>query len=727
MLAIDILICGLLAVAVVVWWYPRMRRREWLLATLAIGVAITSVAAFFAYRWQAGVATATSAIFLLALLVGYFRPRTLREGLTFWLSGVTLSAASVASMLAFYWFPIIDLPEPTGPYKVGVHDFELTDDLRTGVHAIAPDEPRRLAVRVWYPAKDTVGYDRIPYLSALEAQTTARELGEVTPLGPMFFPYLRYSQTNSYRGAPIAEHLDDLPVVMFSHGYRGFKGQNTMLMEHLASHGYLAFAVQHTYDSVSTVFPNGDVVPMDPALVEYVLEYRERLATEGYAQEVIDVWTNPDLAQRRAAHLARNELPTSTRLVRFSAQVWVDDRVFVLDALQRGSVPYSVADVVALGNYDRIGSMGMSFGGSAACAMCMVDRRCAVVVNVDGEDRHAITFNRNMTAPMLSYRTDVRFYVQRMPGGEDEEGQNLVDFSYERHETAGLRPDLYRFRMTDVSHYMATDFGVFLRRNGNPFTESLFGYADGAEVNHVSNDIVRGFLDKHLRDGVDHSDGEFPEAQFTKHAAYVERHDTAHVREWWLTENPQDRTVRVVFETALGEWALALYPERAPNTVADFLSLVDAGGFDGLKIASGSTSSKLGTEVGVVSLPSTHLEASAAEASTDVSADSDNAVPQLSGIGYEHGVVAYDPGTDGMTAATWIIHLGESGRLRYSGIADEVPAEVGPLKSDDPIPFGRVLYGLHVLEGIQRGTLAKDRDSDLADRAVKIVRAYRVD
>ena len=718
MRAVDYLICGLLATTVVVWWFPRMRRREWLLGAAATAAALASVAAVVAYRWQAGVAGMAAIAFLLALLVGRFRPRSLREGAAYWSSGAFLAASTVAAMLAFYWFPIIDLPPPGGPHKVGVRDFELTDESRRGVHAFAPEEPRRLAVRVWYPVDDTDGHPRIPYYSALEARTTAREMGAVTPLGRLFFQYLRYSMTNSHRAAPMPDRFDDLPVVLFSHGYRGFKGQNTVLMEHLASHGYLAFAMQHTFDSVPTVFPNGDVEPMDPALVEEINEYRRTLETEGYAPEVIDVWTNPDLAQRRAAHLARNDLATSTRLVRFSAQVWVDDRVFVLDALERGHVPDSVADVVAAGDYDRTGSLGMSFGGSAASAMCMVDRRCAVVVNIDGEDRHAITFNRSMTVPMLSYRTDVGFLVRNLPGGEDAVGQSLVDFSYERHETAGLRPDLYRIRMTDVSHYMASDFGIFLRRNGNPFSKSLFGFVDGAVANKINNEVIRGFLDRHLRDRTDRSDhGYFPEAQLAKHSAHLVRHDTAHVRDWWLTENPRDRTVRVVFETALGDWALALYPERAPRTAARFLATLDAGGFDGVKIASGASSSKFGTGVGVVALPTTLPEAATAEVGG-------TGLPESSGIAYEHGVVAYDPTADGSTAAAWIVHLGEPGRLRYSGITDEPPPEAGPETVDDPATFGRVLYGLRVLESIQRGSFETD---GVADGAVLVDRAYRVD
>lgn len=713
MVIVDGLISALLLAAVVAWWFPRLPGRRWLLLGAAAGAGILGVGAVLAYRWQAGVAVIAAVGFLLVLLGERFFPDVIRKTASYWLGGVLLTGLGAAAMLAFYWFPIVDLPEPTGPHKVGVRDFEVTDESRRGLYAFAPDESRRLSVRVWYPVDDTSGHSPIPYFSALEARTTASALGSVTPLGRHFFPYLRYSMTNSHRDAPIPDRFDDLPVVMFSPGYRGYKGQNTVLMEHLASHGYIAFALQHTYDSATTVFPNGDIAEMDPALIEMVNAHRESVAEHGYPQETIDVYSNPDLGQRRAAHQARNKLASSQRLVSFSAQIWVDDRVFLHDVLQRGDVPESVADVVAAGDYDSTGQMGMSFGGSAASAVCMVDRRCAAVVNMDGEDRHAITFNRSMPVPMLSYRTDTGFFVDQLSDG-DEEGQSLVDFSYERHETAGLRPDLYRIWMPDVSHYMHSDYGIFLSRNRNPFTQSLFGLVDGAVANQINNEVVRGFLDKHLRRPA--VGGDFPEAWLRKYSDFLANHDTAFIREWWRSENPQDRTLRVVFETPLGDFALALYPQRAPVEVTAFLAAVEAGSFNGVAVASGARSMRFGAPVGVVELP---VSSEFVRSAKDAQADS------WEGIGYEHGVVALDLAVDGPPDAKWLVNLGAPGRLRYGGIADALP-EIEPRQAGDPVAFGRVLYGLRVLERIQHGSFDWHR-TGTENGSVVIERASRAD
>jgi hypothetical protein len=50
---------------------------------------------------------------------------------------------------------------------------------------------------------------------------------------------------------------------MFSHGYGGVIMQNTVLMEELASHGYVVFSIAHPYEAVVTAFPNGDVIYED--------------------------------------------------------------------------------------------------------------------------------------------------------------------------------------------------------------------------------------------------------------------------------------------------------------------------------------------------------------------------------------------------------------------------------------------------------------------------------
>ena len=257
MLWVDLGTVALLTCSVLLWWCRSRSRRLTILTGLALVTATVSAVALVNFRWQAGPSVLTAVVLLAILLAGRFRPRVVNQGWGYATCGVVLSGLTVVAALTFYWFPIVDLPKPTGPYPAGVRDFALTDPSRTGMFQDAPEQPRKLAVRVWYPAETVEGCEVLPYFSRLEAETTARGLGDASPLGPRFFPYLLYSDTHSYVDAPLRAGANNMPTVIFSHGYRGFKGQNTILMEHLASHGYIVYSVQHTYESSPTVFPDG--------------------------------------------------------------------------------------------------------------------------------------------------------------------------------------------------------------------------------------------------------------------------------------------------------------------------------------------------------------------------------------------------------------------------------------------------------------------------------------
>src|SRR5690606_8280942 len=111
-----------------------------------------------------------------------------------------------------------DLPPPSGDYIVGVRDFELQDDSRPGLISARPQEPRRLLVRVWYPASESPGYSVRHYFSDAEVDTTAESIGRFLN-APFAFKYLKHVKTNSFEKAPFRDGLGTVPVVIYSHGY----------------------------------------------------------------------------------------------------------------------------------------------------------------------------------------------------------------------------------------------------------------------------------------------------------------------------------------------------------------------------------------------------------------------------------------------------------------------------------------------------------------------------
>ena len=688
---VDLGTIALLVCAVVVWWYRSFPRRLTLLTGLALVTAAVSAVAMVNFRWQAGPSGLTAVFVLLLVLAGRFRPQVVSHGWGYAACGLALSGLTVFAALTFYWFPIVDLPKPTGPYPVGVRDFVLTDPSRIGLFDAAPEQPRKLSLRVWYPAETVEGYEVLPYFSRLEAQTTARGLGDASPLGPRFFPYLTYSDTHSYVDAPLRAGANNLPTVIFSHGYRAFKGQNTILMEHLASHGYIAYALQHTYESSPTVFPDGEVAWMDPAMLQSVRDYFARVEQSGFPQEFIEAYTSQDFATRRSAQLTRYRLAyeSGQRLTTFSAPLWLADRLFVHDALERGEVPAGVGDIVAASNLKATGALGMSFGGSVAAAVCLVDTRCVAVVNIDGDERYQTTFNTNMPAPMLVLHSDYDFIVKNFPGGDDEVGQVITDFVYERHETAGLRSDLYRLWIEEITHYSLSDFSLFIARNGNPIAARSFGRLDGRLVNRIHNDVVRSFLDKYLRG----ADGDYPASLVRKYDPWLARHDLTELREWWLKEHPEDTTVRVVLKTAQADIELALYPERAPRAVARFLRLVDGRRLAGVSFRPVAAGANAGRAVlAVAAVPGDAGETSASgSGSEDGSESIPVESPAVTGIPFETGVVAFGPQpTD------------QAGPLLFFNVGAQ--ADCGGCE-----PFGRLLSGLRMLQSRQRAASTEAR------------------
>lgn len=699
------------------WWATRWRwRRPVLLAAALAGLA-AAIPGWLDYRWQLALGAFVALLALLAAIVGALRPRrsSARPGRP-WISGSVWLLLIAAAILPLYLFPVPDLPSPSGPHPVGSAEFLLLDEDRRGLLGAAADEPRRLLLRVWYPAATVAGLQPRPYFSDREAATTATGLGRLIGM-PFLFQYVKHASTHSYPGAPLLEVKDSLSVVIYSHGYGSFAGQNSVLMEELASHGYLLFAVQHSYDSSPTLLPDGEVLEMAPAVVDTL-----RSALEPTAALIAAV-TGRDLAERHSGHvLSRQQaLARGDRTVTASAQAWLEDRRFVLDALQQSAVPAEVLPLVRAGDYRRTGQMGMSFGGSTTSALCMDDARCAAAVNLDGGNFHDSPFASNIPVPFLMLYSDPAYLAEALSPGAEAPRHGFNEFSYERPELAGLRPDVYRFIVSRVRHLGLSDLPLFMR---NPARAQLLGPIDASAVLQVQNDVVRGFLDTHLRQ----REVGFPQAQLAQHAEQLTREHIDEVRNWWLSEFPEDSSVRVVLETTLGDIELALYPRRAPLSVANFLAYVDAGYFDG---ASFYRVTSTGLEQGIDVVQGGLMgEAVVNDIATYERAES--LLPRVAhettvrtGIANVRGTVAYARLAPGTATSEFFFNIQNNPGLD-TGVASRNPDGQGYAT------FGRVLRGLPLLEQIQALPTSAEAplpmlQRQLLEQPVAIERAYRVD
>lgn len=126
------------------------------------------------------------------------------------------------------------------PDSGAVQPLDLPEDPATpGVPVGARTvEHQGVRLEVWYPADDAVAgqsgevLDLDPFLPA----SVAEHIG---------LPGLPGLPTRAVRDAPLRPLDQALPVVLFSHGFGGFRVQSVDLTTHLASRGYLVVAPDH--------------------------------------------------------------------------------------------------------------------------------------------------------------------------------------------------------------------------------------------------------------------------------------------------------------------------------------------------------------------------------------------------------------------------------------------------------------------------------------------------
>jgi predicted dienelactone hydrolase len=240
--------------------------------------------------------------------------------------------------------PVPIIPNPSGPYPIGTAIYELTDHSRQELYS-EQDEPRRFMIQVWYPAEIGADDVRAPWMA--NADVFAPAIADFIRMPSYFLDHLTLVDIPAYQNAKLATAQKPFPIILFSHGWRGFNAQNSGQALELASHGYVVVAIQHTYGAITTVFQDGIIAPNNP----YALPVNE-------------------------------DDPNYEVIARKLVDQWAGDMSFVLDQLygpgnEAGDFFNSHLD------FSRIGVYGHSTGGGAAIQFCGTDPRCKAVLGMD--------------------------------------------------------------------------------------------------------------------------------------------------------------------------------------------------------------------------------------------------------------------------------------------------------------------------------------------------------
>ncbi|HEY3502975.1 MAG TPA: lipase [Actinocatenispora sp.] len=299
------------------------------------------------------------------------------------------------------------LPAPTGPRRVGVETLHLVDPHRTDPW-VPSSGPRQLMVTMRYPA--TAGPPRsgppARYVTPTESAAflAAQHVTGVPPDA--------LSHTRTYGTVGASPLPGRRPLVVLSPGFSLPASSLTALAEDLASQGYVVAAVDHTYESVATTFPDGHV-------------------TDCVACSTTD-----------GAKIARGR---------------VADLRFVLDRLTGRHPAWRYADRI---DPTRIATAGHSIGGAAASATMVADRRVDAGVNLDGTPQIPLPAS-GLSRPFLM----VGAAENHVPGADRK-------WDTEWSRLTGWRRWL---TVTGSAHFTFTDYPLLADQLGIPPVSSVPG------------------------------------------------------------------------------------------------------------------------------------------------------------------------------------------------------------------------------------------------------------
>ena len=225
----------------------------------------------------------TDAFLVFSLILSLFNIFILpsKSRLTYILKAIIIAAGliiGIASVFACYAFPVNNLTPPTGKYAVGTASFMMTDPLRQERYGKqdTTQKTRRIMIQVWYPAlyKDGTEPVTATMKNTLHKAAGTRQawipdsavhkaLARFSNFPDFMMSHLSLIQSNAYKGGLAASPALRYPVIIISHGWGGSRYIHANLAEEFASHGFIVFAIDHTYGSLAVQFPDNTVAFRD--------------------------------------------------------------------------------------------------------------------------------------------------------------------------------------------------------------------------------------------------------------------------------------------------------------------------------------------------------------------------------------------------------------------------------------------------------------------------------
>lgn len=234
---------------------------KWKLVSLILILLIAAQMIFIRPRWQFYPLYLLAALFLIIALLNHNSVIEPGRAASRWILGLFILLL-VLSMAFILIFPKEKIPVPTGEHPVGTRIYEL-DTEREELYTDDKNDHRRIKYQIWYPAERTEGLTKAKWIS--DGATLTRQLARSFHLPSFVLDHTAEIYSNSYIDAPVSGSLPMYPVVIISHGWQGFRELHTDFAEELASHGFIAVSIDHTYGSQAVTFEDGSTAFLEPS------------------------------------------------------------------------------------------------------------------------------------------------------------------------------------------------------------------------------------------------------------------------------------------------------------------------------------------------------------------------------------------------------------------------------------------------------------------------------
>lgn len=490
---LDFILLSMLSIAVFATAVrARSRRNRWL-RLLALSACLIQLAAE-GPRLQLVPAYAVAAVFAVLLLIDVASNRlgfATRDPIAIQTMSVSYAGASrgafmrwtaisgaAASLLLAIMvgvvFHSLDYPTPAGPYAISTSELRLTDSSREELFTESRDDRRQILVRVSYPAMNSEAFERLPQdtvssiaafiVGAFWPNTITGSWGEMP--------------THAKRNAPLASAQQRYPVLIFSHAMGGYPEQNTALIEHLVSHGYVVMAINHPFVSSGFEFADGSLIGLD--LVRHPNPFpnseEQKLREQAVWAKILDRQHASTTEQTSLVRQLAAVNPRSNHRWAEMHELMSADQRFLLGSLSSLQPDSSLAGHLDL---DRVGVFGMSSGGTATHMTCALDQRCGAGLNMDGFQPLLLDLPP-FQAPFMHMSREDRF---------------MHAISHEQSKAAN-----YVVRVQGTAHLSFTDDVLTLHRlkRLGRFGSDIIGTIDGERMVHLVNEYALAFFNKSL-------------------------------------------------------------------------------------------------------------------------------------------------------------------------------------------------------------------------------------